>query len=361
MAPSTHQLTISRTYHEANDILVVEFDLPTALRDQFSFEPGQYVTLVLPTAEGECRRNYSICSGSSEPLKIGIKRIPGGRLSTYAHQYFRVGEQVRVSPPAGSFVARETSAGRLKTMLIAAGSGITPILSLAKSLLASQQRHEVSLLYGNRRTTDIAFAEELLWLKNCHMDRFQWFNFISQERQETPLFNGRIDPQKFEQLSRLSMRWTDFDEYFLCGPAAMVQTLSAFFTRNGVAAQALHQELFYVPDRPARVASEPRHPSASTDLGFDTEVLIRHAGREVTLEIPTDGESILSAGLQQGLQLPYSCQGGVCATCKVKVIEGRVAMDVNHTLSDEEVAQGYALSCQAHPLSRRVVVDYDVI
>lgn len=356
-----HTLTIAEVRKEANDTLHVYFDPPEDAREAFCFKPGQYLTFIAEIDGDEVRRSYSICAAVGEPLAVAIKRIDGGAFSEYAHRSFFPGASVKALPPAGEFCPEVDPEAARKYLLIAAGSGITPIISIAKSLLAAEPHSEVTLLYGNRRSQDIIFRDQLLWLKNRYLTRLQWINIFSQETQEAPILNGRINNRKGGELNQHLIDIVGYDEFFLCGPEGMISEVSRGLRGVGVDEARIHYELFFASPEDARQAIERHQARAREYAGLTTEVRVRSGGREVVFDLTADGENILDGAMESGLELPFSCKGGVCATCKAKVLEGEVDMDLNHALSADEVAQGFVLTCQAHPISDRVVVDFDVI
>ena len=356
-----YKLTIAEVRQEANDTIHVIFDVPDELRQAFQFRQGQYLTFSAQIDGAEVRRSYSICAAVGEPLAIAIKKIEDGVFSCYAHEQFRAGVEVAVMPPEGEFNSELNAEASKRYLLIAAGSGITPIISIAKTVLAEEPGSFVTLLYGNRRSADIIFRESLLWLKNRYLERLQWINIFSRENQDAPILNGRIDNRKGGELNGKLIDIAAYDEFFLCGPEGMISEVSRGLRGTGIDEERIHYELFFASAEDARQAIAKHHERARQYAGLTTEVSVRHGGREVVFELTADGENILDGAFGQGLELPYSCKGGVCATCKAKVVEGQVDMDLNHALSDEEVADGFVLTCQAHPISSRVAVDFDVI
>ena len=307
------------------------------------------------------RRSYSICSAIGEPLSVAIKKIPGGSFSEFAHAQFQPGKQVEVMAPEGAFNTPLSADNNKRYLLIAAGSGITPIISIAKSVLAQEPDSSVTLLYGNRRSMDIIFRDELCWIKNQYLTRFQWINIFSQENQDAPILNGRIDNAKGAELNRHLIDIQGYQEFFLCGPEGMISEVSRGLRSMGIDEGNIHYELFFASAEDAKVAIEKHHERARQYAGLTTEVVVRSSGREVVFDLSADGENILDGAMNSGLELPFSCKGGVCATCKAKVLEGEVDMDLNHALTAEELQAGFILSCQAHPISDKVVVDFDVI
>jgi len=356
-----YDLTVTNVRTEANDAICVELACAAGDEERFDFTQGQYLTLSADIEGEEIRRSYSICSGVGEPLAVAIKKIEGGAFSQYAHANLQTGAVVKSLPPDGQFHTPLTANQAKSYLCIAAGSGITPILSIVKSVLSQEPRSRVTLLYGNRRSGDIIFREELLWLKNAHLQNFQWINILSQEKQDAPVLNGRIDNNKGAELNRYLIDIQGYDEFFLCGPEGMISEVSRGLRDTGVDESNIHYELFFASAEDARIAIEKHHARAREYAGLNTQVSVRSGGREVVFDLSADGENILDGAMNSGLDLPFSCKGGVCATCKAKVIEGEVEMDLNHALTDEEVKQGYVLTCQAHPISKTVVIDFDDI
>jgi len=354
------RLPIAETRMLTDDALAVRFLVPPERAAEFSFKHGQYLTLRAVIDGEELARSYSICSAAGDPAPmIAIKRIDGGRFSDYAHRHFRRGVTVDVAPPAGEFTTPLDPANPRSYLCIAAGSGITPVLSIIRTVLQCEPRSSVALLYGNRRTGTMMFRDELSLLKNAYMDRFQWINVMSRELQEAEILNGRINNRKGAELNRRLIRIRSFDEFFLCGPEAMVSEVSRGLRGEGIGAEHIHYELFHASAQDARVVIEKHQARAQRFGGALSEVRVRAGGREIEFELAADGENVLDAALDAGLEVPFSCKGGVCATCKAKLLEGEVEMDLNHALGAPELAAGYILTCQAHPVTARVVVDYD--
>lgn len=354
------QLTIADTRQEANNTLYVQLAVPAELREQFVFNHGQYLTFSAQIDGAEVRRSYSICAGVGEPLAVAIKKIEGGQFSQYAHDHFRPGLQVQVAPPEGHFTCALDPLQRKQYLCIAAGSGITPVMSVIKTVLSTEPESHVTLLYGNRRSADIIFRESLSWLKNAYIDRFQWINLLTREDQQAPILNGRINNRKGAELNQHLINITGYDEFFLCGPEGMISEVSRGLREQGIDETRIHYELFFASAEDARQAIAKHHARARDFAGLTTEVRVRARGREIAFELSADGENILDGAANAGLELPYSCKSGVCATCKARLIEGEIDMDLNHALSADEVATGYVLACQAHPISDKVVLDFNV-
>ena len=280
--------------------------------------------------------------------------------SSLLHETLREGDEIAAMAPAGEFFADIERDTARRYLCIAAGSGITPVISNLETILAEEPLSEVTLLYGNRGSASMIFRERLSWLKNRYLARFHWINLFTRERQDAEVLNGRIDNRKGGELNRCLIDIASYDHFFLCGPESMISEVSRGLRGEGVDEAHIHYELFFASAEDARAVLEKVQARAEAYGGQSREVVVRRAGREIAFELAADGENILDAAMQQGLDLPFSCKGGVCATCKARLVEGEVDLDLNHALTPEQVASGMILSCQAHPLTERVVVDFDV-
>jgi len=351
-----HPLRVARVDRETRDAVAITFAVPDELADLYRFEPGQHLTLRTTVDGADVRRSYSICSAPRDGvLRIAVKRCTGGRFSTFANERLAVGDTLEVMPPLGHFgVAADPGAVR-HHVAFAAGSGITPVLSIAKATLAAEPRSQFTLFYGNRASASVMFREELAALKDVYLDRFSLVHVLSRETQDIELLHGRIDADRADALLRHWAPVDDVDVVYLCGPDAMMQAVKALLEARGVPASRIRIERF--------ASSIPRHEHkpAALPQGSPTEtevtVILDGATRSFTLDRTKD--SILEAGLRHGIELPYSCKGGVCATCRCRVVEGEVDMDANFALEDYEVARGFVLACQSYPAGDRVTVDFD--
>lgn len=355
-----HPLPVLDVRKDTTDSVVVTFDINKELADRFCFIQGQYLTLEKEIDGELVRRSYSICSGlDDEVLQVAIKRVEGGRFSTWANESLKAGDIIDVMPPRGDFYTQLDARNRKNYLCICAGSGITPILSITRSVLAREPSSTVTLLYGNQRSASMMFRNELAFLKNAYMRRFHWINIFSREPQESDLFFGHLDNRKGGALNRRLTRIREFDEFFLCGPEAMISEVSRGLRGEKIAEENIHFELFAASAETARVARE-RHQARVREYGdMVSQVSLLSGGRDYRFELTTDGENILDAGLRHGVDLPFSCKGGVCATCKARLLEGKVDMDSNQSLRPEEIDDGYILTCQSHPISKKIVVDFD--
>jgi ring-1,2-phenylacetyl-CoA epoxidase subunit PaaE len=355
-----HTLTIAKVEPETDHAIKVSFAVPEALRDAFRYRQGQYLTLQAKVDGEEVRRSYSICSGINDPaMQIAIKRVEGGIFSNFANDSLHTGDAVAVMPPQGSFFTELDPAEARNYLFIASGSGITPVVSNIKSILEVEPLSRVTLLFGNQRTNTIMFRETLSFLKNRYMDRFHWVNILSREDQGSEVLNGRLNNRKGAELNRGLIDLSSFDEYFICGPESMISEVSRGLRGVGVEEENIHYELFASSAEDARAVVEKHHARAREYGGRLSQVTVVMDGRSSRFELSADGENVLDAGINQGLDLPYSCKGGVCSTCKAKLVEGQVDMDITHGLEPGEIEQGFILTCQAHPISDSVVVDFD--
>ncbi len=355
-----HPLTISGIKAETDLALRVSFEVPEELRQAFRYRQGQYLTLRSEIDGETVRRSYSICSGVNDPaLQIAIKRVEGGVYSNFANDTFKPGQQVEAMPPQGSFFTALDPKAARNYLFIASGSGITPVHSNIKSILEIEADSEVTLLFGNQRTSTIMFRESLSFLKNHYLTRFHWVNILSREDQGTDLLNGRINNRKGAELNRCLIDLNRFDEYFICGPESMISEVSRGLRAFGVGEEHIHYELFGASAEDARAVVEKHHARARDYGGKLSQVTVIMDGRSSRLELAADGENLLDAGINHGIDLPFSCKDGVCSTCKAKLLEGQVDMDKTHGLEQSEIEAGFILTCQSHPISDTVVVDYD--
>lgn len=353
-------LRIADVREETENAVCISFEVPPGLRDRFRFMQGQYLTLSREIDGRETRRSYSICSGVDDAdLRIAVKKISGGVFSTFANGGLGRGDIVDVMPPQGRFFTELEENNDKNYLCIAAGSGITPVLSIIKSILAREPRSHVTLLFGNQRVSTIMFREELEALKNRYMARFQWLNILSREKQDVEILNGRINNRKGAELCKQLLDLPRIDEFFLCGPEAMISEVSRGLRSSGIDESKIHYELFTGSADDAASVIAKHHERAIRMAGRTCSVTVIAGGRETIFELSADGENILDGGLDNGADLPFACKGGVCATCKAKLISGEVDMDLNHILQPDELAAGYILTCQAHPVSEKVIVDYD--
>lgn len=353
-----YPLRIKDIRRETHECVSIAFDIPKALEPLFTFREGQNITLKAIIIGEEIRRSYSICSAPIErELRVAIKAVPDGRFSQFANSQLKKGDLLEVLPPTGKFNVPLDPSHKKRYLAFAAGSGITPILSILKTILATEPESEVTLVYGNRSRSSIIFREALEALKNKYLDRFRIIHVLSRERTDASINYGRIDAAKCRALSLALVNFRAIDDYFICGPSAMIFDVRDFLLDQGVAAPQIHIELFNTPQQ---VRPAPGAATASGQADQMAAVTIRLDGISFPFELSYTGSSILDAALQQGADLPYACKGGVCATCRAKLIEGKVEMEQNFALEPDELAANFILTCQAHPRSPAIVIDYDI-
>lgn len=357
-----YTLKVSDVQPETDTAICVTFAVPDELTDTFKFIQGQFLTLRADIDGEEVRRSYSICSGVNDGhMRVGIKRVKGGKFSNYANDHFKPGMEVDVMPPQGNFYTQLDPANSKNYMCIAAGSGITPMISIMKSVLDTEPGSRVTLIYGNLRSNTVMFKDELNFIKNRYMNRFQWINIMDYEDQGADLLNGRIDNKKGYTLQKAGLiDIKSTDEAFICGPEAMMTEVSRGFRIEGLNDDQIHYELFASSSADAKATLEKAQARVA-QYGEEktSKVTVMADGRSVMFDLATVGQNILDAGIDAGMDLPYSCKGGVCSTCKCKLVKGKVEMDISHGLEQHEIDGGYVLSCQAHPISDEVVLDFD--
>ena len=351
-----HRLNVAQVARETRDAVAITFDVPPALKDAFRFVQGQHLTLRADVAGEDLRRSYSICSAVQDGcLRIAVKKAPGGAFSTWVNEGLKAGQALEVMPPMGHFNVPLHPANRKHYLGFAAGSGITPLLSIIKTTLLTEPGSEFTLFYGNRSSAAVIFREELSDLKDQFLSRLNLIYVMSREPQDIALLNGRIDREKADALLAHWVDLDDVDTAFVCGPDGMMQAVATSLQARGFAKSKIKIELFAasIPKHEHRTPAAP-HPGRSE---CTVTAIIDGAAREFTLE--KGRENVIDAALRQGIELPYSCKGGVCSTCRAKLVEGEVDMDVNFALEDYEVARGFVLCCQSYPVTDRVVVDFD--
>jgi ring-1,2-phenylacetyl-CoA epoxidase subunit PaaE len=351
-----HTLTIADVRRETADAISVAFRVPVPLAEMFRFRPGQYLTLRATIDGEELRRTYSICAAPVDnELRICIKRVPDGAFSTWAHAALRVGDALDVMPPGGRFGLPPAPGTPRTIAAFAAGSGITPVMSVLRATLAEEPESRFFLFYGNRSRSDIIFRDALEDLKDRYLTRLSVFHVLSREEQDVPVLNGHLDAAKARLLLQHVLPADAIDQCLVCGPQPMIEDLARTLPTLGVPAGHIHVERFTPGEggrRRARTAAAVAPPRAIATVICDG----------MRSEIPiAEGETVIDAAIRAGRNLPYACRGGMCCTCRAKLLEGQVAMDVNYSLEPWELAAGYVLTCQARPMTERVMLDYDQV
>jgi ring-1,2-phenylacetyl-CoA epoxidase subunit PaaE len=354
MTPRFHTLRVAEVRRETADAVSVRFDVPPELRAEYAFVQGQHVTLKAHIDGEDVRRSYSICAGVDDgELRVGIRAVPGGRFSSWANAALAADDTLDVLTPDGRFHVPLDPQVAHHHVGFAAGSGITPILSIAATTLAREPRSRFTLVYANRRIASTMFLEDLQALKDRHLGRFTLISLFSREAQDAELFNGRLDGAKVHALADTLLPVDDIDHAFVCGPGEMIDAVETALLERGLRRECVHSERFGVPlGAPAPRGEDPRDAA-------EARITVELDGVRRDIDYASADGSILDAAMRAGLDLPYSCKGGMCSTCRGKVLEGEVRMDRNFSLEPSEVAAGFVLTCQAHPLTPRVVVSYD--
>ncbi len=354
MTPKFHKLKIKDIKKETKDTVSICFDIPADLVADYQFESGQYLTLKALINNGEVRRSYSLCSSPFEKeWRVAVKQIENGVFSTYANKVLKIGDDLEVMTPTGNFKVT-TSKNKKSYVLFAAGSGITPVFSIAKTIL-EEENGDVTLFYGNKGFHGIIFREELEALKNKYLDRLRVIHIFSRESPGNKIQKGRIDKEKCGELFNAFLKNQSIDEVFICGPEQMILNVRESLIENGVDSKTIHFELFASNVKKEKTAAEIANQAPS----FDSKVQIVLDGDVIDFELDSNGKTILDAAQDAGADLPFACKGGVCCTCKAKILEGTAIMDVNYALMPDEVESGYILTCQAHPTSEKLLVSFD--
>jgi ring-1,2-phenylacetyl-CoA epoxidase subunit PaaE len=350
--PAFHALRVATVQRLCEDAVAVGFDIPAELAGEFAFAPGQSLTLRRRVDGRDERRSYSICSPAGSPPRIGVREVPGGLFSSWLVRDVRPGDAIDVMGPTGAFTPDLGTPGH--HVLVAAGSGVTPMLSIAESVLAADDRSRVTLFYGNRRTGTVMFADELADLKDLHPTRFQVAHVLSREPREADLLSGRLDADRLAALVAGLVDVRGADHWWLCGPHGMVRDARRVLTGLDVPERRVHQELFYADDEPVR---QSRHEEPAAD-GPVSQVTVVLDGRCTTSVLPRES-TVLDSASRVRPDLPFACKGGVCGTCRALVTEGKADMRRNYALERAEVDAGYVLTCQSFPASETLTVDYD--
>ncbi len=355
MTPKFHSLRISDIRKETDDAVSIAFEVPQELRADYSFYAGQYLTLKAEIDGEDVRRSYSLCAAPFEnEWRVAVKKVHDGRFSNYANNTLKKGALVDVMTPTGNFKLIPEKSRKKSYALFAAGSGITPILSIAKTALQEEPESDVTLIYGNKGFQTIIFREEIEALKNKYMDRLRVLHVLSRENIGNHLQKGRIDKEKAHEIFDHFLSDGDIDEVYICGPEEMIHGIKEALIEKGISGDHIHFELFTSPTAPKVDISLPKNSPKIESL-----VTIILDGDVLEIPLASTGKTILDASQEAGADLPFACKGGVCCTCKAKIIEGTVSMDVNYALEPDEVEAGYILTCQSHPTSKKLIVTFD--
>lgn len=358
MAVHFHKLKVKDIKEITADCVSIAFAIPDHLSGEFLFEQGQNITVKKEINGEEIRRSYSICSAPYEnELRVAVKNVAHGKFSGYANSILKAGDELDVLPPTGKFNSTLKAENTKQYLAFAAGSGITPVISIIKATLKTEPASEFTLVFGNRGRHSIIFFEELEGLKNKYINRFNFINILSREKTDAPINSGRIDTEKLTALHKL-IDYHHTDEFFICGPEDMIFCVKDFLEKLEIDKKKIHFELFTTPGQ--KQSADNKKQSVENKTGPTSKITVKLDGRSFDFDLGLNSETILDAALKQGADLPFACKGGVCCTCKARLLEGQVTMDVNWGLEEEEVEQGFILTCQSHPVTEKVVVDFDI-
>lgn len=352
------KLAVKEIREETNDCVSITLEIPETLKDFFAYKHGQHLNIRSFINGEELRRTYSLCTAPYENTwKVAVKKTINGRFSTYANETLKAGDVLEVMPPSGTFSTQIYPTQKKNYVAFVAGSGITPVISILKTILKEEPFSTFTLVYGNRSKQSIIFFEELESLKNKYLSRFNLIYLLSREKTEAPVNDGRISFEKLKNLEKL-IRYQTVDDYFICGPESMLFVVKEFLQSLGVEEKKIHFELFTTPGDDIVQKPVIKNPEA---VGSSSSISVKIDGRFMDFEMAEENtNSILDAALDQGADLPYACKGGVCCTCKAKLLEGEVEMKVHYGLEQEEIDEGFILTCQSRPLTKKVIVDFDI-
>jgi len=350
-----HSLTVSEKRNETPDSVRITLQVPEDVQPEFEFLPGQHLPIQIEVDGRPVRRTYSICSAPGQgPLQLGIRIQPGGAFSQFVAESLQAGDELQVMPPFGQFHASIDQDNEKTYLAFASGSGITPIISIIRSTLEQEPGSRFLLFYGNRRQNTTMFIDDLYALKNSFPERLLLYFLFTREEQEFPIFSGRLDGEKTRELVKTFCNGLNPDEAFICGPDTMIESVRASLEDLGMDKDVIHVERYGAPRKKA--ATEATEAPASE---LDCTVTVIMDGHKKSFQMAADGHGIVDAAAEQGIELPFSCKGGVCATCRTHVRDGAVRMDTNYGLEPWEVEEGFVLACQSHPLTDEVTLDYD--
>ncbi|MDQ3140819.1 MAG: 2Fe-2S iron-sulfur cluster-binding protein [Bacteroidota bacterium] len=350
----SYKVKIKDIQRETEDCVSVAFEIPDDLKSSFIYKQGQYITLIKQIGDEEIHRSYSLCSSPHEnEWRVAIKKVALGKFSTFANETLQVGDDIELMVPNGKFFTELLPENTKSYLFFAAGSGITPIISNIKSILLNEPFSQVQLIYGTPRTDHIIFKEQLLGLKNLYLARLHLHFILSREITDEPLFHGRIDADKLMRFEKKLFHLDRVDEIFICGPESMIFDLKNTFIGLGFPEKHIHFELFGTTSPPEKIEISQKL------TGHSCSVTLKLDGRTISFKLPYGTDSILDAALKQRANLPFACKGGVCSTCKARLIQGEVKMARNYALEQDELDAGYILTCQSFPISDEVNIDFD--
>ena len=359
MSVHFEKIRVKKINQETSGCVTITFDIPESLTEKFSYKHGQHINMRTFINGEEVRRSYSLCSSPlDKEWKVAVKKVEGGIFSSFANGILKPGDELELMTPMGHFSVDLDATQKKSYVAFAAGSGITPVLSIIKTVLSTEPKSIFTLVYGNRNRSSIIFKEELEALKNKYINRLSIIHTLSREKTDAAINHGRIDAAKCAMLFNKAVD-INADEFFLCGPEEMIFSVKDYLEANGVAKKKIHFELFTTAESKKPKAKSEN--ASAEDSGAKSHVSVKLDGIAFDFDIPFNSDdTVLDAAIKKGADLPYSCKGGVCCTCKAKLLEGEVTMDVHWGLEPEEVEEGYILACQSHPVTEKVVIDFDI-
>jgi len=353
-----HRLKIADVRRETPDAVSIAFAIPQSLADLYRFQPGQHLTLRATVNGEDVRRSYSICTGLDDgELRVAVKKVDGGTFSVFCNEAIKTGDEIDVMTPQGRFGVMPDAAVARTYLAVVAGSGITPVASIMRSVLKREPKSRFVLIYGNRSANSIIFKDDLEDLKDRFLSRVSIHHVLSREEQDVGILNGRIDQGKIEGILRAVAPVQSIDHVFLCGPGALIEESRAVLTRLGISPERIHTEYFSTDGLPV-AQKAPVRPGAEPAGAAKAHVTLN--GANFTLSV-REGETVVDAGLREGHEMPYSCRGGMCCTCRAKLVSGEVRMDQNFSLEPWELEAGFVLTCQSHPVTKDVTLDFDAV
>ncbi len=357
MKPTFYPLQVKKITRQTRNAVAIEFEVPGSLQAIFAFQPGQYLTIKKDIHGEEARRTYSLCSSPLEhKWTVAVKKVPGGLFSTWANEWLQEGDTLEVMPPNGKFSPLLNPENKKNYAAFAAGSGITPIISIIATTLATEPNSSFTLIYGNQSRSSIIFKEELEALKNRYINRLSIYHILSREKTDAEINYGRIDAPKCAQIFEKLLDVNSVDEFFLCGPQEMSACVHNALVQHGIDSNKIKQELFTVGQKSGK---RKEQQIAANEDSPKSRITVRIDGMETSFDLSYDSDPIMDAALHEGMELPYACKGGMCCTCKAKLVSGEVEMEVHYGLEQDEIEAGYILTCQSHPKTPIVVVDFD--
>jgi ring-1,2-phenylacetyl-CoA epoxidase subunit PaaE len=357
LKPTFYPLQVKKITRQTRNAVAIELDIPASLQSIFAYQPGQYLTIRKKIEGEETRRTYSLCSSPLDnKWTIAVKKVPGGLFSTWANEQLQEGDTLDIMPPNGKFSPSLNDENKKHYAAFAAGSGITPVISIIATTLATEPNSSFTLVYGNQSRSSIIFKEALEALKNKYINRLSIYHILSREKTDADINYGRIDAAKCEQIFAKLLDINSVDEFFLCGPQEMSACVHYALVQRGIDSTKIRQELFTVTQKTGK---RKEQQITATQDSPKSRITVRIDGMETSFDLAYDSDPIMDAALHEGMELPYACKGGMCCTCKAKLVEGEVEMEVHYGLEHDEIAAGFILTCQSHPKTPVVVVDFD--